>query len=99
MNIALVTGVVGGIGYAIAQRLKHDGYRVIISDLPSDDLKRRATESQLPAIDADLSDKQEVTSLLAHISESFGAPQIVVNAAGGVCGQTGTALEHVSEAQ
>ena len=36
--IALVTGVIGGIGSAIASRLSKDGMKVIITDLPGNTL-------------------------------------------------------------
>ena len=39
---ALVTGVVGGIGAAIASRLATDGARVIVSDLPGETLASAA---------------------------------------------------------
>ena len=39
---ALVTGVVGGIGSAIASRLAMDGAKVIVSDLPGEALAAAA---------------------------------------------------------
>lgn len=99
MKTALVTGAVGDIGFAVAKRLQHDGYHVILSDLPGDALEQRAASSELSAIAADLGDKRQVVNLLSQIGESFDAPHIVVNAAGGVCGQTGTPLEHVTSEQ
>ncbi|MGY9033942.1 MAG: SDR family NAD(P)-dependent oxidoreductase, partial [Rhodobacterales bacterium] len=38
----LVTGVVGGIGAAIATRLAADGAKVIVSDLPGEALQDAA---------------------------------------------------------
>lgn len=92
---ALVTGVVGGIGAAIAKRLAADGARVVVSDLPGDALDRAAGRLGLPAIAADLGDPDAVRDLVARITAEHGAPEILVNAAGGVRGQVGTALEEV----
>lgn len=92
---ALVTGVVGGIGAAIAARLAADGAKVIINDLPGEALDKIATRLGLPAISADLGDQASVTSMVEQIVADHGAPDILVNAAGGVCGQVGTLLEDV----
>ncbi|MEM6635762.1 MAG: SDR family NAD(P)-dependent oxidoreductase [Pseudomonadota bacterium] len=92
---ALVTGVVGGIGAAIAARLAADGARVILSDLPGEALDARAKALGLPAVAADLGDPASVKELNARIVTDFGAPGILVNAAGGVRGQVGTPLEEV----
>ena len=54
VRTALVTGVVGGIGAAIARRLSDDGARVVVTDLPGDSLDEAAARLGLPAIPADL---------------------------------------------
>ncbi|MDX5383052.1 MAG: SDR family oxidoreductase [Rhodobacterales bacterium] len=94
-RIALVTGVVGGIGAAIAARLAADGATVIVNDLPGDALDEAAGRLGLPAVSADLGDPESVKSLAQRISTDHGAPDILVNAAGGVRGQVGTPLEAV----
>ena len=92
---ALVTGVVGGIGAAIASRLATDGAKVIVSDLPSEALAAAAHQLRLPKIAADLGDPGSVTNLKDHLIAQHGNPDIIVNAAGGVCNQIGTSLEEV----
>ncbi len=92
---ALVTGVVGGIGAAIAARLSRDGANVVVSDLPGDALAEAADRLGLPAIAADLGDPGAVRDLSGQIAGRHAAPDILVNAAGGVCGQVGTPLEEV----
>ena len=94
-RIALVTGVVGGIGAAIAARLAAEGVKVIVSDLAGDALDEAAAKLGLPAIDADLGDPGSVKALVQQISTDHGAADILVNAAGGVRGQVGTPLEEV----
>ncbi len=94
----LVTGVVGGIGAGIARRLAADGHDVALTDLPGDDLAARAAELGLPAYPCDLGDGVAVNDMLGRLSDAQGAPEIVVSAAGGVCGQTAQPVEHVSDA-
>jgi len=92
---ALVTGVVGGIGAAIATRLASDGAQVIVSDLAGDALSDAAERLGLPAVAADLGDPASVRAMTGQIEKNHGAPDILVNAAGGVRGQVGTPLEDV----
>lgn len=94
-RIALVTGVVGGIGAAIAARLAADGATVVVNDLPGDALDEAAGQLELPAVSADLGDPESVKTLVQQIGADHGAPDILVNAAGGVRGQVGTPLEAV----
>jgi len=92
---ALVTGVVGGIGAAIAKRLATEGAKVVISDLPGDALAQTADRLGLPAIGADLGDVASVHDLADQITASHSAPDILVNAAGGVLSQVGTPVEEI----
>lgn len=94
-RLALVTGVVGGIGAAIAARLAADGAKVIVNDLPGDALEDAAARLGLAAVSADLGDPESVKSLAQQIGADHGTPHILVNAAGGVRGQVGTPLEAV----
>ncbi|MFT4916877.1 MAG: 3-oxoacyl-[acyl-carrier protein] reductase [Yoonia sp.] len=92
---ALVTGVIGGIGAAIAARLAADGAKVIVSDLPGDALGDAAAHLGLSFIGADLCDPASVQVMAQQLSADHAAPDILVNAAGGVLGQIGTPLEGV----
>jgi 3-oxoacyl-[acyl-carrier protein] reductase len=94
-RVALVTGVVGGIGAAIAARLAAGGVKVILTDLPGDALEEAAGRLGLAAVGADLGDPESVKSLAQQIGYDYGTPDILVNAAGGVRGQVGTPLEAV----
>lgn len=95
---ALVTGVVGGIGAAIAKRLAAEGANVVVTDLSGDALEYAADTLGLPAIGADLGDPVSVTELRDRIVTDHAAPAVLVNAAGGVRNQVGTALEDVEPA-
>ncbi len=95
VRTALVTGVVGGIGTAIAQRLAADGAHVIVSDLPGEALDRTADTLGLPSIGADLGDPEAVKAMHERLRVGQNGPDILVNAAGGVRGQVGTPLVDV----
>ena len=92
---ALVTGVVGGIGAAIATRLAADGATVVVSDVPGDALNAAADTLGLPALPADLGDPSAVQDMAWQLLRDHAAPDILINAAGGVRGQVGTPLEDV----
>ncbi len=91
---ALITGAAQGIGLAIGRRLAAAGARIHLVDV--------APVSDDHGIDGarvhqcDLSQRQSVQALFADIGDD-DAPDVVVNAAGGVCGQQGGALEAVTE--
>ena len=82
---ALVTGVVGGIGSAIARRLADDGARVTVTDLPGEQLDEAAARLGLPAIAADLGRKDDVEAMADRLRANGGV-DILVSAAGGVRG-------------
>jgi 3-oxoacyl-[acyl-carrier protein] reductase len=85
--IALVTGAGSGIGAAIAERLAQDGHNVAVNDLSLGHAQTTvdritAAGGQARAFAADVSDEAAVTQMLTDVTQSLGAPQILVNNAG-----------------
>ena len=74
MKTAVVTGGASGIGRAVAERLRADGFRVAVLDLsPSDDEFGQV---------ADVTDRAQVDAAVAAIRERLGPILVLVNAAG-----------------
>jgi 2-hydroxycyclohexanecarboxyl-CoA dehydrogenase len=74
VKTAVVTGGASGIGRAVAERLRSDGFRVAVLDLaPTDDGF---------GYGADVTDRAQVDTAIAQIREAFGPILVLVNAAG-----------------
>jgi 2-hydroxycyclohexanecarboxyl-CoA dehydrogenase len=74
VKTAVVTGGASGIGRAVAQRLRDDGFRVAVIDLSR-------TDDGTGQI-ADVTDRTQVDAAVAAIREGFGPILVLVNAAG-----------------
>ena len=97
---ALVTGAGQGIGQAIALRLRTDGANVHVTDVDAASLAPFADAHGFTSHAADLSSRGAVHDLMGSIAELIGeeAPlDILVNAAGGVRGQSGGPIDQVTE--
>ncbi|MBD0322967.1 MAG: 3-oxoacyl-ACP reductase FabG [Aldersonia sp.] len=74
MKSAVVTGGGSGIGRAVAERLRTDGYRVATLDLNPPDEKF--------AYRADVANRAEVEDALTAVRQELGPVTVLVNAAG-----------------
>ena len=74
MKTAVVTGGASGIGRAVAERLRSDGFRVAVLDL--------APTNDGSGYGADVTDRAQVDTAIAQIREAFGPVLVLVNAAG-----------------
>lgn len=75
---ALVTGAGRGIGRAIARRLAHEGYDVIVVDVDGDSAEKSAAEVSGRAATCDVTDAAAVAELSATVPEL----NVLVNNAG-----------------
>ena len=83
-RIACVTGASSGLGRAIATALAEAGAKVVGVARRAGALEdwRAEAGGETAAVAVDLSDPADATAVAAHIAQSFGAPDILVNAAG-----------------
>ncbi|CAG9000252.1 MAG: 4-formylbenzenesulfonate dehydrogenase TsaC1/TsaC2 [Candidatus Celerinatantimonas neptuna] len=84
-KIALVTGAANGIGAAIAHRLYDEGAKVALIDWDIEQLARMAAEfdeSRVMSAKVDVSDPEQVESIIAKAVSHFGQLDILVNNAG-----------------
>ncbi|MFZ0714985.1 SDR family NAD(P)-dependent oxidoreductase [Mycobacterium sp.] len=74
MKTAVVTGGASGIGRAVAERLRSDGFQVAVIDVSP-------TDGEFGHV-ADVTDRAQVDAAVAAIREKFGPILVLVNAAG-----------------
>ncbi len=85
---AIVTGASRGIGAAIAERLAHDGFAVVVNYSGSADAatalvaKIEAAGGRAVAVRADVADPAAVSALFDAAEQAFGGVQVLVNNAG-----------------
>lgn len=94
----VVSGAAGGIGGAIARRFASLGAAVFACDRRKDRLAELAATGVMVE-SVDLADRRAAAAWIAEIERRRGGPvDVLVNNSGGVAGQTGRALEDVSDA-
>lgn len=86
MKNAIVTGAGSGIGRAIATRLAHDGYNVIVNDFRAEAADAVAKEigGNVTPIVGDVSKEDDVAKIVAACRSAFGDCTHLVNNAGHV---------------
>ncbi|MFL5561704.1 MAG: SDR family oxidoreductase [Gemmatimonadaceae bacterium] len=81
-RIAIVTGASRGIGLAVAQALAGAGARVAMLARGADALRSAAEPLAALAIPTDIADERAVAAAVAQVTNTLGAPGILVNNAG-----------------
>lgn len=79
-KIALVTGGLGDLGYATAQRLNEEGCKVIIADLQPDN-ENKAKSIKAYFVQVDISNEAAVENACNDIAAKVGNVHILVNTA------------------
>ena len=84
-KVALVTGGARGIGKAVVERFAKDGYSIAINYNNSEDralaLLKELQDANVSAIivKADISDEEQVKSMVATVVDKFGKIDVLVN--------------------
>ncbi|MEM6680466.1 MAG: SDR family oxidoreductase [Pseudomonadota bacterium] len=83
-RVACVTGASAGLGRAIARALAEAGAPVVGIARRAEGLEawRAETEGETAAVVADVSSPEMMAAVAARAAEPFGAPEILINAAG-----------------
>ena len=95
-KIALVTGAAGAIGKAVAAQLTEDGATVIITDLNDEAVQAAAKELGATGRAADVTNAEQVKSVVDWTLAKYGRIDILINVAG-IVGQG--LVEDLTEAQ
>ncbi len=82
-KVVLVTGGAQGIGKGIAQRLLHEGMKVVIADIDGEAVAETREELALAgAFVVDVADERSVAALMGRINSGFGRLDALINNAG-----------------
>ncbi len=86
-KVALVTGAAYGIGFAIAKALAQAGATIIFNARNTEHINKALADYKADGIDAhgyicDVTDEQEVQTLVKQVEADFGTIDILVNNAG-----------------
>ncbi|QZP39448.1 glucose 1-dehydrogenase [Halobaculum magnesiiphilum] len=86
-GVAIVTGGAAGIGRATAERFAAEGASVVVADIDADDLAEtvdliEADGGEATAVETDVSDADDVASLVEKTIDTYGVPDFALNNAG-----------------
>ena len=82
-KVAVITGGVGGIGFATAKRLAAEGAKVVIGDMVDADRgEAAAAEIDGLYVPVDVTDKEKVDALFDTAASTYGSVDIAFNNAG-----------------
>src|SRR4051794_9487262 len=101
-KVAIVTGAAHGFGRAISLTLGRSGARVWAVDLLADELAETVALAQQAGVHCtaaacDVTDSAAVQALVDQALSVDGRVDMLVNNAGGVCGQAGRPVEEVAD--
>ena len=83
-KVAVVTGGSKGIGYSIAERFTKEGAKVIICSRNESELSSAASQLNCDYYTLDVSNSQEISSMVSWLSKNYSGLDILVNSAGAV---------------
>ena len=83
-KVAIITGGARGIGFGIAMKFVHEGARVVIADVLSEEGERAAVKAGETAefYKIDLRNRQAIFEMADRVHEKYGHIDVLVNCAG-----------------
>jgi 3-oxoacyl-[acyl-carrier protein] reductase len=103
-KVALVTGAAHGFGRAIALAFAQRGAHVWACDVLADEVEETArlcaqAGGRCDGAVVDVTQQAQVQAFVERAVQATGSTDILINNAGGVLGQTGQPIEHVTPQQ
>ena len=92
----IVTGAGHGFGRAMAQSFMARGAQVYGCDVNAEGLAETARLTGCKIVVLDVGDRAAVQAAVADVVSTTGRIDVLVNNAGGVCGQAGRAIEEIT---
>lgn len=81
-QIAVITGGAGGLGLAIAERLKEQGAEIALIDIDAERVAEEAKRLGAKAVACDLTDPSAAENAIAQVVATYGGVDILVSNAG-----------------
>ena len=97
-RVVIVTGAAQGIDRGIAAAFNEAGARIHLADIDEEGVRRTAEELGARAYPGNLSDRATAAKVVQDVIAAERRLDVVVLAAGGVCGQIGRPIEEISPA-
>jgi NAD(P)-dependent dehydrogenase (short-subunit alcohol dehydrogenase family) len=90
-KVVIITGAVGNLGHAVAERVQAEGGRMVLVDRSSDRLQKawgglKGSDRHWLAGDVDMTDPKSVNAMAAEAHQRFGRLDGLVNTVGGFRG-------------
>ena len=95
-RVVLVTGAAQGLGAGIAKAFCDQGAQVHIADIDGEGITAHGQTLGIESHVLDISDRDQTRETVNTITARQGRIDILVNAAGGVRGQTGRPIEDIT---
>ncbi|MEU6558684.1 SDR family oxidoreductase [Nocardia nova] len=82
-KVVAITGGARGIGYSIAEQLRHDGARVALGDIDAEAVREAGARlGAAAAVPVDVTDPGSFAAFLAAVTEQAGPVDVLINNAG-----------------
>lgn len=79
-KVAILTGAAGGIGQAVARRFLAEGTRCVLVDTRGGkEMSKLGSNETVSAIEADITQKENIEAVVKHAVNRFGAVDILFN--------------------
>jgi NAD(P)-dependent dehydrogenase (short-subunit alcohol dehydrogenase family) len=83
MKVALITGVSGNLGQAVAKKFLNENFRVVGTVIPNDPARLDITNSNFETTTVDLMNEEEGEKLVAQLIEKYAEIDVAVLTVGG----------------